>query len=396
MIRLYFKIIKAQRYFIMLYMGIFLTIFIIFYAMSGTTSVEQILEKKPDIAVVDHDQSMLSASMTDYLEANNNILYHDESKEEIQDALYYAQIQVIIEIPTGFEQSFFQEQPKDLIFTQQPNAMSNVSLVQDVNTYLQTIRMLSDQEQAKSISELATDASNLMLPHVELQKIEKNTDDQGALRNGLYNYAAYISMAIIISITITSMLVVYRSDIMKRNLVSSKKGLRLNLEIAFANVLFTLCIWGILSVMIIVFSGCQLWTQTTFLYVFNLLIYTCSVSALSFFISTLLFNQRAASAISSAFSNVFTLGSAFLCGAFIPQELLPTNVLQITKFLPTYWNVKCNDALKALETMQDRQIDCLSYIGIQFLFAIVFLLLGLYVMKQKRSMYSITDEHEMK
>lgn len=38
----------------------------------------------------------------------------------------------------------------------------------------------------------------------------------------------------------------------------------------------------------------------------------------------------------SAAANVFALGTSFLSGVFVPQELLGSNVLTIASFTPTY------------------------------------------------------------
>lgn len=49
--------------------------------------------------------------------------------------------------------------------------------------------------------------------------------------------------------------------------------------------------------------------------------------------------------------NVVALGSAFLCGAFIPVEWLPDGVLAAGHIFPAYWYIQTNEYLKTLETV---------------------------------------------
>ena len=47
----------------------------------------------------------------------------------------------------------------------------------------------------------------------------------------------------------------------------------------------------------------------------------------------------------SAIVNVVALASAFLCGAFIPRELMPDAVVAIGRALPTFYYIDNNNAL---------------------------------------------------
>lgn len=45
----------------------------------------------------------------------------------------------------------------------------------------------------------------------------------------------------------------------------------------------------------------------------------------------------------NAIVNTVSLGSSFLCGVFVQQELLGETVPSIARFLPAYWYVKAVD-----------------------------------------------------
>ena len=77
----------------------------------------------------------------------------------------------------------------------------------------------------------------------------------------------------------------------------------------------------------------------------NAFLFTFCSLTIALLISTLVTDKNAVSGI----VNVIALGSAFLCGAFVPAEWLPKGVLQIAHALPAYWYINSNDLLKTIE-----------------------------------------------
>ena len=77
----------------------------------------------------------------------------------------------------------------------------------------------------------------------------------------------------------------------------------------------------------------------------------------------------------SAIANIFSLGSAFVSGAFIPQEFLGGIALKLAHFLPAYYFINANDDIYTGSG------DWLSDMGMQLLFAAAFSLVGYYLAK---------------
>jgi len=83
--------------------------------------------------------------------------------------------------------------------------------------------------------------------------------------------------------------------------------------------------------------------------------------------------------------NVISLGSSFLCGAFVPMEWLPDSVLKIAHCLPTYYYISTNEALKTLEEFNFEKLKPLiTNMAIMFGFAVLFIILTNIVSKRKR------------
>ena len=89
----------------------------------------------------------------------------------------------------------------------------------------------------------------------------------------------------------------------------------------------------------------NLFTIQGLIYALNTLIFTLVIITLALLISTLTNNKNAISGI----VNVVALAQAFLCGAFIPTEFLPTSVLSIARVLPAYWYINTNDLISSMQ-----------------------------------------------
>ena len=80
---------------------------------------------------------------------------------------------------------------------------------------------------------------------------------------------------------------------------------------------------------------------TGLLFMVNSLIFSIFILIFAFFITTLTNNRE----IVGMVSTVFSLGSSFIAGAFVPQELLSSFVLSIAQFTPSYWFISNNNSV---------------------------------------------------
>ena len=123
-----------------------------------------------------------------------------------------------------------------------------------------------------------------------------------------------------------------------------------------------------------------MFTMHGLVYILNSLIFTLCALTIAFVIGNSIKNKNAVNGI----VNVVALGSSFLCGAFVPMELLPDFVLKIAHILPSYWYIKTNEILKTTEIINlDTIMPILINIGIVFCFTIVFAFISNIMAKKK-------------
>ena len=115
--------------------------------------------------------------------------------------------------------------------------------------------------------------------------------------------------------------------------------------------------------------------------IINSFIFTFCALTLSILISSLTNNKNAISGI----VNVIALGSAFLCGAFVPAEYLPSSVLNFAHILPAYYYINSNDLLKNIDVINISSMHpIIINTIIIIMFSILFIILNNVVTRKKR------------
>ena len=82
-------------------------------------------------------------------------------------------------------------------------------------------------------------------------------------------------------------------------------------------------------------------------------------------------------------TQVLSIGMSFLCGIFIPMEVLSDKVLSVARFLPAYWYVKANNMIADIEPFS--RGDVLLCFIVEAGFALMLIMLTLLVRKVKYS-----------
>ena len=372
----FIKIIKKYKGTIILYT----TMLLIFGTinMSSNSINTTFTSTKPDIAIVNNDENVgLTKNLIDYLSVNTNVKNID--KENIDDALFYRDINYIIYIPKDYR--------KDILAGKKVNI--DIKTTKDYNSYIADILIkkyikiqdmyINGTNNEKELINLINRAleSNI---NVEV-KSNNNTNELNNLTK-YFNFASYSIMAVIIYIICLVMTSFREENINKRIIVSSMNYKKHNLYIFLSSILYSLIVWIIYILLGIFAVKTNIFNLYGAIYTINLLIFTIVSLSLALLISNLIKNKSAVNGI----VNVVALGSAFLCGAFVPMEYLPNTVLKISHVLPSYWYVKTNNLLTDIDVLN---INTLKPIFINMLvmivFILIFILLNNIVSKRKMS-----------
>jgi ABC-2 type transport system permease protein len=118
------------------------------------------------------------------------------------------------------------------------------------------------------------------------------------------------------------------------------------------------------------------------LYSLNTLAFTFVCAAIGLVIGAFVRSTSAQSGV----VNVVALGLCFLGGVFVPQSIMSESVLAVSKFLPSYWFVKANDAIAVLRNSNPEHLHSIhNSILIQVGFAIAIFSVALFFSKEREA-----------
>ena len=373
----FFRIVNKLKPTIILYTALL----IIFGAVNMKTSDNNInfVNSKPDILIINQDVNKgLTKNLIDYMKKNSNIVKVENNEEKINDALFYREVSYVIYIPKDYRKNvLLGKNPKlDIKKTDEYDAhLSEMMLKRYIK--LQNIY----NEEAGSEDELITLINDNISDDVNV-KITSKVDTSKTYNIAYYfNFASYSILAIIIYIICLVLCSFKEESISKRINISSINYKSHNNKILLASIVFSSIVWLLFIIIGVIVVGDIMFSLRGLISIINSLIFTFCALTLSILISSLTNNKNAISGI----VNVIALGSAFLCGAFVPAEYLPNTVLNFAHILPAYYYINSNDLLKNIDVINISSMHpIIINMIIIIMFSILFIILNNVVTRKKR------------
>ena len=373
----FFRIVNKLKPTIILYTALL----IIFGAVNMKTSDNNInfVNSKPDILIINQDVNKgLTKNLIDYMKKNSNIVKVENNEDKINDSLFYREVSYVIYIPKDYRKNvLLGKNPKlDIKKTDEYDAhLSEMMLKRYIK--LQNIY----NEEAGSEDELITLINDNINDDVNV-KITSKVDTSKTYNIAYYfNFASYSILAIIIYIVCLVLCSFKEESISKRINISSINYKSHNNKILLASIVFSSIVWLLFVIIGVTIVGDIMFSIRGLISIINSLIFTFCALTLSILISSLTNNKNAISGI----VNVIALGSAFLCGAFVPAEYLPNSVLNFAHILPAYYYINSNDLLKNIDVINISSMHpIIINMIIIIMFSILFIILNNVVTRKKR------------
>lgn len=373
----FFRIVNKLKPTIILYTALL----IIFGAVNMKTSDNNInfVNSKPDILIINQDVNKgLTKNLIDYMKKNSNIVKVENNEEKINDSLFYREVSYVIYIPKDYRKNvLLGKNPKlDIKKTDEYDAhLSEMMLKRYIK--LQNIY----NKEAGSEDELITLINDNINDDVNV-KITSKVDTSKTYNIAYYfNFASYSILAIIIYIICLVLCSFKEESISKRINISSINYKSHNNKILLASIVFSSIVWLLFVIIGVTIVGDIMFSIRGLISIINSFIFTFCALTLSILISSLTNNKNAISGI----VNVIALGSAFLCGAFVPAEYLPSSVLNFAHILPAYYYINSNDLLKNIDVINISSMHpIIINMVVIIIFSILFIILNNVVTRRKR------------
>jgi len=351
----------------------YIILFFIICIINSTGSKEKEMsfnETRLNVGVIDRENSQLSKGLRRYIESRNNIVDTREDESYIKEQIFLEMADAVIIIPEGFDEKVINKEEAVIMYTDERKPQS-IQIHNQVNKYL-SFANITYKDGVFNLE----DVDSALKETVQVNVIDKQgkSNDNGVVdwfRN-YFNYTGYIILAIYISAIGLVMSDFTDNNIEMRRRISSRSFLRHNMEIylgqlTIASVITLMFIMGSIILMGKYLSNVQ-FTK----YVVNLLVFSIAALCLTFLVNNITRNKYAINAISA----VLSLGTSFISGIIVPQEVLGEKVLMVAKFFPSYYFVKINDS--TISSLLDVKNELLM----QLVFGVAFLLIGLIFSKR--------------
>lgn len=371
----FLKILNKNKFIVILYT----VILILFGGINMQTQESSINFQavKPDVMIINNDkETEITNDLINYIKENTNL--KEIKEEQINDALFYREINYVITIPKNFSDDFKNKKnPEITVKSTGDYQASYAEMI--LKRYMEVANTYNEIDEKDLINKIHQTLGKQTTVEIT-SKLDSNTLERAAF---YYNFESYSILACLIYVICLVLFVFNNEKIRKKNIISSTNYKKINKILLLSNCLYSILVWLIYLIMSIILIGNVMLTSHGIIFMINSLVFTMCATTLAFLVGTILTKKEAISGI----VNVIGLGSSFLCGAFVPIEYLPDSVLKIAHILPTYWYIQNNEITKTLEKIN---IDTLQPIFINWaviiLFGIVFMVLTNIISKRKQKL----------
>ena len=313
----------------------------------------------------------------EYITQNTNIIEIKCDEDAISDALFYRDVNYVIYIQDNFREDFLEHKnPKIEVKSTGDYQASLAEMI--VNRYLNVANIYNN---SFSEDEIIEKTSDTLSKNVGVEVTSKLDTDKLARVAFYYNFLSYSVLAgcVYVICLILSSFKSYKIN--KRTIISSMNYKKYNRHLLVSNGLFAIVLWIFYVVLSFILLGKIMFTINGLMYIINSFVFTLCALSIAFLIGNLVNNKDAINGI----VNVIALGSSFLCGAFVPTEMLPDTVLKIAHILPTYWYINNNELIKEMEIFDFESIKPIFInLGVIIVFMIGFVMATNIVVARKR------------
>lgn len=381
----FFKIAKKYLPSCAIYFSIFIVLLVAMSKLRVSQTNDLFVADTVKFAVIDEDNSTASEALIDYLAAKHKLVELDDySKENIQDRMYYEEIEYLLTIPKGYEDNLLSNNTKDIIsHSMRTDSAKGYFFNQDIDAYLDCINLYLTAgytldeaiDAAKETTESVLDIGTTTV------SFETKSSDNPPGLSSFFQYLAYVMMSALIIAVSPILITFHKRDLQERLACSATTSRAQSIGIGAGCITYCFLAWVLMMlVAFVLFKPVVMFSAIGKMYMLNSLVYTVAITLITLIIGSFNLEQNALNLI----SNVFGLGTSFLCGIFVPLWMLSDKVKLFSQFLPTYWYVKNNNMISGESGEAFLQTSYWHYIGTQMIFIIALFAIFLMVNTERK------------
>lgn len=340
------KIFRKNINNVLVYLIIFCGLSVLFaFSSNSSGSTTGFAQERVDIALISKEQTPLTAGLKQALAPSANFIALPDQVEQMQDALFFNRVSYILRIPSGFSASIMHGGTLKLDKRVVSGSADNAYIDRVVRQYFQLASVYAKYNPALSQAQIARKVLADLAKTTPVTLSSHPVASSGSLYLSHYfNFSAYaLTVTLLLGIA-TIFIVLNDEDISRRMRCAPLRALSVNAQLALVNLLFAAMCWAFFAALGFLLDWKDVAASHPGLLLLNSGAFSLTIAGFSYLVGSIVTNREALSAI----ANIFGLGTAFLSGAFVPQELMNGTVLKVASFTPTYWFVTANDRIHNL------------------------------------------------
>ena len=372
----FLKILNKNKFVVILYTVILLVFGI--SNMQTENNAMNFVATKPDVLIVNNDEEKgITKDLIKYITKNSSVVQVEKTEEKINDALFYRDVNYVIYIPEGYNADFMNGENPEIEIKSTGDYMASFEEM-ILKRYIRVANIY--QKSIKNEDELIQKINETLSKKAQVEIASKLDTDAASKASQYYNFASYSILACLLLVVGLILNTFNEEKIRKRIIISSTNYKAHNKMLLLSNCCYSVVLWLFYVVISFFIIGDFIFTKYGLVYIINSFLLTICATTIAFFIGNFVNNKEAINGI----VNVVALGSSFLCGAFVPMEMLPNFVIKIAHLLPTYYYIKSNDILKTLEEFNFETLKPIFInMGAILAFSLLFIVLTNMVSKKK-------------
>lgn len=374
----YMKIVRRNGWLILLYLVIFFGVTMLYQVLAAGEEYSSYQAESISVALIDEDGGELAKAFQAYLEQFHEITTMGNDVPALQEKLFYRDIEYIVRIPAGFFKTCAVDGERVKV-TKVPGSYTAFYVDQQINSFLNNARTyymagFSEREAAEALS-------SMQPAQVVMLDVNENAGEMPAFAF-YFRYMPYLFLSVLCYVMGYVLSSFREGDLPKRMSASAVPVVRQNLEGLLAALTVGAGLWGVSILAAVCFYGNSFTGSSGFFYyILNSAMLLLVSLALSYLVGIFTKNSNTLSGI----VNTLSLGMCFLCGVFVPLEIMNKNVKKAAQFLPIYWYEKANDVLVEFGSVTGEMKTMVwQMLGIQFVFAVALVCVALAVSKARK------------
>ena len=369
---------KKNTGLILLYLGSFFGVAMALQAAASKESYTSYESEKIRIGVVDQDNGPLAEGLITWLKNTHHVTMLEDNREKLQEELFYRNVEYIAVIPENFYENCMVK-GESISVIKIPGSYSAYYVDQQLENCLNTMRTyleagFTEEEAAQAV--LDEKSSKVTMLDLEGNGVSEPEYIY------YFRYMPYLFLAVLCYVMGYVLMAFKKGDIPKRMQASAVSSRRQSMEGLLAMLVIGGGLWGIGMLGAFVMYGKKFLSSSSLgYYMLNSLVMMAVALSLSYLIGLFVKNSNMLSGI----ANILSLGMCFLCGVFVPMNVMDRKVLKVSQFLPVYWYETVNETLGSYSRLtEEAAVSVWKGIGLEAMFAAAFVCMILAVTKYQR------------